>query len=341
MTIKKVNENNTKAQILAAYKEAVEQLKQFQAKVSSPELEIKQKINENISNKANQISNQDVLGAISILQKNISSTLSNISKDLIEEIEKFENLKKAVELKEVELKELFDIEKQAFTLTALINAQNVEKEKFEAEQKKTLEEVNARMIEVENNIKKLEEEYQERRKELLLKDEKERTRKQEEFEYEFNRIKQRKLDLLNDEIASKKKEMNEIEEQLLAREKQVSEVEKTIESLKAQIDSFPEREAQIIKETEERVRKEEARTAAIKENYATKDINNKISVYENKIQLLEQILQDEKARNLELTKKLDEAYAKIQDMAVKSVESTNSSKAFDKLQSALSEKNQK
>lgn len=63
----------------------------------------------------------------------ISKILAQISAHLDQEINKFKVIQSAITLKARELQELYEIEKSAVSLAALIEAQNQKKLAFEAE----------------------------------------------------------------------------------------------------------------------------------------------------------------------------------------------------------------
>lgn len=348
----KVNESNTKAQILAAYTEAVATIERLQNAKLDPAGEVAAKKASQTLNNAQATVEGSVADKITALQKNIVNVLGSLSGQLTEEIETFNNLQSAISLKEAELKELFGIEKEAFALAALINAQNEQKAKHKADQDELYAEAVAKLNEVNSKAQAARIEAEAALAKQKVEAEVARKREEEEYKYNFNRKKQQAEDALQDQLNARRKEFNaeveaeqaEIEAKLVeveSREIAVKTREAKIDALEAQVAAFPAREAQIREEVETQVRKDEARTMAIKENYIKKDAESKVAILDNKIAMLEESLRDEKVRNAEIAAKLDEAYAKMQAMALKSVESSNDSKAFDRFQNMISDKNQK
>ena len=59
--------------------------------------------------------------------------MTQISDKLEDEVTRLNGIQKAVDIKEEELKELFEIEKSAATLAALIEAQNQKRQEYEFE----------------------------------------------------------------------------------------------------------------------------------------------------------------------------------------------------------------
>ncbi|MNV63241.1 hypothetical protein D3C71_1558240 [compost metagenome] len=215
------------------------------------------------------------------------------------------------------------------------------------EQSEKLSETRKQLDELNVQIREQRLAYQKEINDLKAVDQKERKREQEEYQYNFERQKRQAKDSLDDEIAARRKEFEEevedkqeqldkYEHSLDIRANELRNREDKIEELENKVAEFPVREAQIRKEADEAARKDEQRTTAIKESYIKRDYESKAAVLENKIQLLEGSLEAEKVRSSELAQKLDEAYNKIQAMALKSVESTNESKAISQLQGLIS-----
>ncbi|MNV39609.1 hypothetical protein D3C71_1311950 [compost metagenome] len=347
MSIPTVNESNTKAQILEAFKKVVTQLQTANATKLDPAGEVTAKKNSQTLEKADATIEGSVADKIAALQKNIVNVLGGLAGQLNEEIDTFNNLQNAISLKESELKELFGIENEAFALAALINTQTQLSETFNVEMDEKKTQLKVELDELNKLIQEKRIAYQKEIQELKQQTDVERRREKEEYNYNFERQKRQAQDTLNDELAAKRKEfeeevevkeeeLEELEKSLDAREKVIEAQEEKVEKLQAEVDSFPAREAQARKEADEQARKDEQKVSAIKENYVKRDYESKAAVLDNKIELLEGSLASEKQRNAELAQKLDEAYNKIQAMALKSVESTNESKAINQLQSFMS-----
>jgi len=63
----------------------------------------------------------------------MSRTLTQISDKLEDEVNRLNGIQKAIDIKEEEIKELYEIEKSAAALAALIEAQNQKRQEFESE----------------------------------------------------------------------------------------------------------------------------------------------------------------------------------------------------------------
>lgn len=346
---KKVNENNTKKEILEAYHAVTERLKEAENQKLDPLKEQKNKTTLQTLSQAAETASASVEDQIASLQKNVAGILGNLSNSFSEEIKKYNTLREAIKLKEEELKELIDIEKEAFTLAGLVNTRKEMSAKFDADHAQKQEEYTAALNEIVQEMNQLKLDTQAEINKMKEAARLERVREQEEYHYNFKRKKQQDFDTLNDELEEVRKNATQNidaqyaklaadQKDILEREKAVETREEKMEELEAKVAEFPIREAEIRAEVEEKVRKEEAKTAAIKENYAKKQAENEKLVSDAEIKLLKESLQEEKNKNAALAEKLDKAYEKIQGMALASVNGSNESKAFEKIAGMINDK---
>lgn len=344
---KKITYNgNTKQEIFDAYNTLLGQIKEQNSAKVDPVAEVAAKRTGETLTKAEKTVSLSVEEQIASLQKNVAGALANLSTSFAAEITAFQNVQEAIKLKQAELKELFDIEAEAFTLAALVNTNQVVKDEFEAEMAEKREEAKNQLAEIQKSISEARANFEAELKAEKASIAQERAREKEVYEYEFKRTKQKNLDQLRDELAAERKEFEaELEEtnaELAAREKVVSEKEAAIEireekmeDLEAKVAAFPEREATIREEATKEGRAAEAKTAAIKESYLKKEYEGQRAIFENKIEMLEAALKAEQAKNATIADKLDEAYEKIQAMALASVEGSKTQAAMSEIARSL------
>ncbi|MDF2533848.1 MAG: hypothetical protein K0R18_5 [Bacillales bacterium] len=349
MTTKKVNESNTKKEILDAFQASMQRIQELEGQKLDPAKEQTAKAQTATLTQAAKTASTSIEDQIASLQKNVAGILGNLSNSFSEEIKNFNTLQEAIKLKEQELKELIDIEKEAFTLAALVNTRKELAAKFDAEQAEKQAAAYTNLADLNDQMAKLRIDTQAEIKQLKADAEQTRKREQAEYTYDFNRKKQQDQDALTDELNLQRKSANESiatqNSQLAEKEKALNERtsvletrEEKMDELEAKIAAFPEREAQIRAEVEDRTRKDEARTAAIKDNYVKKQAESDKALAETEIKMLKESLADEKVKTAELAKKLDEAYGKIQSMALASVNGSQEAKAFEKMAGMMNEK---
>ena len=339
--IKKLTIKNTKQEMLEAYNELLQKLEEKREAELKPEQKAEEQKKRRAVEQADSLSLDGVTKGIGTLKSEINRIFSDILEKLETELAKYEDLKKAVAEKEKELAEIYEIQKSASSLAALIEAQNQRRKEFEREmeEKKAglAAEIEAQRKEWEAKKALLEAELKQQREE----EEKRRKREKEEWEYHFKREQMLAKDKLEDEKAAVEKELNEkrekIEKELAERIKAVEEKEKKVEELEQRIADLEKREEAVvknaIKETTEKLNAEfEAREMLLK-----KEFEGERNVLTTRIAALEELVKKQNEQIAKLTQQIEKASAQVQDIAVKSIEGAAHSKLFSQLQSLLEE----
>ncbi len=275
------------------------------------------------------------------LKVSINKELSTLSDKLETEAEKYENLKKGIEIKEAELQEIYGVEKDATELAIILEAQKITREEFQSEMKQKQDHLENELTEkkerLENEIKAINEKWEKEKldhqfleKEAKINLEKERKRENEEYEYQLNRKRQLEENKLTDELeelekdlALKKEEFEKnYQEKTLAlnkREKNIAEREIKIQDLQDKVNAFPTELNQsvdsAIQDTKERLSTEFAQ----KEELLLKGFEGEKNVLTAKLAAFETLIK-EQARQIEkLNSQQEKAYEKVQDIANKTV----------------------
>ena len=140
---KLITPKSTKTEILDAYNKLI---KEQECNISRDMLEEKEEIMKNT--KIEQASKNDkkgIINKIAELKIEINSALDILSKNLIEEKGKFDEVQEAKKIESEKLKELYDIESNAKTLEALLLAQKKQEEEFK-------QKIEAQRLEIEKDI---------------------------------------------------------------------------------------------------------------------------------------------------------------------------------------------
>lgn len=320
---KPVTEKSTKQEIFEAYQLALSELEAKSATKFDPIVQAEQK---KASETISKVESTNVSSYQSMVN-GLSKTLATISENLAI----YESIKSAIELKKSELKEMFDIEKAAYTLSALINSQTELKEKF------TLEMENKK-AELDQLVKSANEEMKVLKEKTLaevkkIDEDAKKARKQEEETYTYDTMRKRKIetDKFNDDLAVKTKDYEAKLKELVAREANIKQLESTIESLKADM-------AKSIDKATKEATDSANKSSQFKINMLEKTHEGEVALLNSKIETLTQALTDTKQANATLTTKLDEAYAKIESMAKATIDGAGSKDMIATLKTALSEK---
>ncbi|MDX9822761.1 MAG: hypothetical protein RBT20_12555 [Syntrophales bacterium] len=338
---KKLSSANTKQELLDAYNLLLEEIRtQKNASMKTEEKREEKTIQAALAS-VDGISAGAVDQSIAALKGEIGKVLSQISDNLSTEFNRLENLKKAIAFKEKEIQDLYQIDKTAETLAALIEANNRTRDEFEEEMagKKTL---------LEQEIETLNRQWAEdkRRRELESKEwsageKQRRDREREEFQYDFEREKKLVRNQFEDEKAKLDKEIHLRKEQLekgfADREKILAERENELAELKKRAAAFPKElentVSQAVQNTTEKLQSE----AKNREDLLKKGFEGEKNVFTTRISSLEKTVKEQAEQLAKLGQQLDKAYQKIEDVAVKTIEGAAQSKAFAGLQQILAD----
>ena len=321
--IKKITLLNTKKEMLEAYNALVKQLSKKEESELPPEELKEKKRKEEIMKEVDTLNSADVIKSIAALKAEIGNLLATISNKMEEEVNKYVKIKEAILLKEKELQEIYEIEKNAFTLSALIELQSQKRIEFENEMKQKREVFELEMKESKARFEEEKKLQEAKIKEEIENEEKRRKREKEEFEYSFKRQQQIEKDKFEDEKSKLKKQLQEeresFERELSQREAKISQREEELVNLRNSVSSFPkEMESAVskaIKETTEKLNSERKNA----EEFQKKIFEGERNVLKTKIEALEKRVQEQNEEITRLSRYLDEAYQKIQNIAVKSI----------------------
>lgn len=297
---------NTKQELFDAYDAALKELERVKALKESPAdvMEEKRKL---------------------AMEENAAKAVeSNIFSEEI--TQQYKDLQESIESKKTVLKELYDIEANASSLAAIINATKEKQYQLEADYKSRKVELdNEYKAEVDKNqaeLKEMQEAINLARKEVrdARADELEKVhleRKREEEEYNYNLKRQRKIE--NDEWEDEKTER---EEAIAAREAQARTMFQDaeakldlVEELQETVDEIPNMIKEAEKQARETAQKEADKEYVYKKTMYEKEKEYEISKLEDRAAMLEEKLKSEEQKSAELQAKLDEAYTRMNTLA--------------------------
>lgn len=293
---------NTKAEIYEALKNSLEREKKISQIKYEPEKEEKKER----------------------AKKAIEETRKNVEQKIFSEElnKKYKDLEVAIQEEERKLKELYGIEKELNNIVVVVNAGKDYIANIENNKKRRTEEINEEIkkIEEEYKIKKeeLEKEYEQKVKNQKL----EREREVEEYNYKTKREREISNNQWEDEKKGREKELSKKEAEIEEKLRETEEKVKHIEELEKQVSEIPEQ-----LEKEYARGKKEGVTEVEKENkYKTellkKDYESTIERQNDKIDILNKEIEKTNKEKIAIQEKLDKAYSQIKEMATKTVEST-------------------
>ncbi|MBU0965011.1 MAG: hypothetical protein KKA54_01405 [Proteobacteria bacterium] len=330
--IPQVTPSNTKKEILEAYSQLVGKLEEREGNELRPEKEKEERRTREVTVVAEELAAVRVSEAIGSIKTEIGSALTDIAVRIEEQTDRYRKVKEAVAVKEKELAEIFEMEKSAYSLAALVEAQKQKRAAFEEEMASRREELESAIKRDRAAWEKEQAEARARAKEQQEQLEKTRRREQEEYDYKLKRDREQKTNALQDEVNRLEKELHQKKEEfekkvadkeasLKERETAVTQQEKRIVALDIQVEKFPreleEGIKKAVKETSERLTAE----AAKNEELLRKTLEGEKNVLTTRIAGLEQVAADQKKQIELLASQIDKAYGKVQDIAVKAVSS--------------------
>jgi len=342
---KKLTEKNTKQEMIEAYQSLLKDFEEKKAVELNPEKRLEEKKSEEAVKVASALTPDEIDREIGGLKGNIGKMLAEISEKLSTEAVKFKSLQKAIETKQKEVEEVYGIEKAAASLAALIEAQNQMRRQFETE---LAEEKGQLLAEIETTRAGWEKENKSREaeaKEREAAERKNREREKEDYLYGFKREQQAMRDKLNDEKAALEKEIKRqreaAEKDLAERETAIAGREQELAQLRERADAFPGELAKTVEKAVAEATEKLKLESKNREELLRKEFEGSRNVHAARTESLERTNKEQAEQNAKLSKQLEVAYQKVQEIAEKAIEGSSQSKSFAELQKLLSDQGRK
>lgn len=311
---------STKAEIMEAYKEAVEKLDTRDRMIDDPAKEAAAKLKTEVIKSADATAKEYIFNP--------------------EIIKKYNDLTEAIEIKQLELDELYGIETKANAMAAMINAYKEKNEELKEAQAAKEAEIEAELGEKKDTLKAEIEALKQQKQEIIdsinaeakaRENEIKLTRSREEDEYTYNLKRSRKAenDKWEDEKAAREKILELRETAALEKETELNAKADHVKELEAKVEEIP---TLIAAATEEGIKKGRAdadKSNAFEVRVLKKDAEYQKQLLEDKNERLTEDLANARAEKVELQQKLDDAYAQMRELAAKTVESTGGVKILN------------
>jgi hypothetical protein len=338
---KKLSMTNTKKEMVDAYNALLKQLEEKEKAALKPEKKLEEKKKSEVVAVATSLSTEGVAKEINNLKLEVNNALAQISDQLEQEVQKFQSVQKAIEFKERDFQEVYEIERAAATLAALIEAQNQRRLEFETEMTAQKEQLDREIKAMRTEWEREKKEHEAQTRERDAEEKKSRERQKEEFVYGFEREQRLATDKFQEEKANLEKELRQwkedTEKALTERERDMAARESKLTELEDAAQRFPgETEAAVsraVKDTTERL-KGEARN---REELLKKEFDGERNVLTTRIGSLEKTVEQQHEQLAKLSQQIEMAYQKVQDIALKAVEGSSAYKSLAGLQQILSE----
>lgn len=301
MSIKNVTERNTKKDIYAAYRAALQQVKDSNEASPDRRRSFQQTENAKILKMTTETSPESIVKELGEFRLKTNEAISGLEDQMVAKKQKLEQIQTAIGLTEAELKNVHGIVKEADSLAALVNSQEDAREEFRAGK---AEEQEVWVAETERHEASVVE------RDRLV----DQQRKRDAEAYAFNLGVQRRND--NDKWAQEKVAR---EENVGARETAMTEKEKHLAELETAVAGH-ETAVQVAVTAAVEVAAKKAETA---HGFAKRALESKANTAEQistmKIEGLEAKVKDLVEANTTLQTKLTEATSQVQDIATQAI----------------------
>lgn len=346
MTIKKTEPvkrpaRKPKEELLVAYAETLQQQPDLDEGQLNPEKIVEEKKAKSAVQVAEALSAVGVSKEIYALKTEIGRMLSELADKLDQQVSRFTDVQKAIAVKEQELREVYEIDKAAASLAALLEAQNQRRADFEAEMAGKKEALETEIRETRESWDRERKEWELRVKEQEAAAQQKREREKTEFEYTFQREQQMARDKFNDEKQRLEKELQTKKETL---EKEWAERARVLKAAETELNDLRARAAKFQSELESAVGR------AVKENteklttaasatltLVKKEFEGERNVLNARIESLQTTVQQQIEQITKLAKQHELAYEKVQNIAVKAIEGSGNLKTASAFQDMLAE----
>ena len=317
-----ISTKNTKNEILEAYFEVLEKLKE-----TKTESRFEQKIleeNKEILSVVSLQTSDEIVKNLAELKLSLVKSVEEIEGKLLSSYKNFSNLQKAVGIQTKELNDLYEIKVTADTLAALLIAQKEKNLSFEKEMHEKQQSLEQEIIQKRLFWKKEQDDFEMNRKEQESQIKKIRQREEEEYIYKRDLSRQKDRDQYTAEKSALEKELLikriDFEKEFEIRENKIVAHEQEFNSMKDKIEKFSLELQKIILETETSVTDKLKFKYDYEAKLTQKEVDGERKLFEQMIAGLEAKVKHLEIQTRELTEKTSQANLQVQDIAVKAID---------------------
>ncbi len=329
---KKVTPTSTKTEILNAYNQLLN--KTQESKQDNPKNEQEKKIRENTLAVAADLTDEKIIGQISSLKLTLNSRLDKIEDDITGEYQRLLKIREAIAIEDQRLKDFYQINAGADSLSVILAVQKEKKEEFEHEMSFKREgfddELKAEKLKHDKETKL----WEEKRKEAEESLKKQRSREEEEYQYNVKMARKKDQDQYEQKKATLEKGLVEkresFENEFSSREHIIAAAEKELTELRTKADKFPaEMETAVnntIKETTARLEKDHK----FERQLILKDHEGELKLKNQQIESLLTKIKDLEIQLKQAYNKADNAESNTKEITLKAIQSSGQIKIIEK-----------
>ncbi|MCC5792251.1 MAG: hypothetical protein JJT82_06565 [Legionellaceae bacterium] len=317
-----ISAKNTKNEILEAYHEALQKLKESK-KASKQDVKGSDEKKTTIATATNQTSDE-IVKSIAELKLSLVRSLEDIEEKSLSSYKKLTTLQQAIDLQSQELDELHEIKVNADSLAALLYAQQEKTALFEKNMKEREQLFEQELTQKRATWKKEQEEFEVARKDYEAQTKKSRQREEEEYVYQRDLVRQKERDQYTLEKEALEKELtmkrSALEQEFAERAEKIAAQEQEFHVLKEKAEKFPAQLQQAIEDTRHSVTEHLTFKFDYESKLAQKEVEGERKLYQQTITALEAKVAHLEAQVANLADKTNQANLQVQDIAVKAIE---------------------
>jgi chromosome segregation ATPase len=317
--------------MLDAYGDLLKQMEEKREAEAQPEQKVAEKAVKEVVAVADSLTADSIFRDINGLKAEVGKMLTTLSDRLEQEVGRYDAVKRAIAEKEQELAEIYEIQKAASSLAALIEAQNLKKEEFEADMAARKEALTREIDEMRSEWQKEKAQRAAEQKEQDAVEARKRSREKEEYDYALQRERQAARDAFEKEKEDFEEEKARLEREIALRREQtdrefakreqsIARQEQELADLRARVAAFPrELETTVAGEVKAAVEKVQTE-GKFRLDLVQKEFEGGRNVLQGRIASLESVLKDQSAQLAKLNEQVEKSYSQVQAIAVKAVE---------------------
>lgn len=341
-TKKKAPPRQQMLEALAESERSVAERKEAQAK---PEERIAARDVAQAITAADELSTEGVVKSIGDLKSVVSKMLTQLSDRLEEQVARYVQIQRAIVAKDAELKEIYDIQRSASTVTALIESQERLRTQHEADLATMKQELEHEIEQTRADWERERKQREGEAKERDAAEQKRREREKEEYRYAFAREQQQARDQFADEMAKAEKDLSDRraagERELAERERAIKSREEELASLRQRVEAFPkELDAAIARAVKDATARQQ-QDATAREELLKREFAGEKNVLSTRITSLEHTVKEQADQIARLLSQSEKAYGQVQEIAVRAIEGSANAKQLSNLQQMLAEQGRK
>ena len=326
-----VNEKNTKSEILRAYDELLQKVRESSQPNRKAEKEAQEK-RETVK-AAQGYSNEKIIKSLADIKLEMAKSFEQLETLLSTEAKNLFTIQEAIEIENKRLEEIHEIRANADSLAALLLAQKEKKAEFEVDFNRKRQLLDLEILETKEQWKKETDIFEASFHETKSNAQKQWKREEEEYKYKISLERKKDSDAYAQQKADLERELaeqkNTFDKQFIEREQAIKQQENELQDLRLKVENFPI----VLQKSIADAQKNAVEKIELNHKYQTelkaKEVEGKLKLYEQMIAQFETKILEKDNLITQLTEKANQAGAQVQDIAVKAIEGASSQRAFN------------